>query len=411
MALDKAEFAAFNAAAGKVAITEPVKILILGDSLSDFCRGYNWADILEMRLKQLNPKSRIFNYACRGDSVQTISSRLSGGTSVFMAGHYRGLRDNQYDLVIIFAGHNDTVAEKKSGFQTPRLNEEQIRRYYNTITGELKKISPAAPVVVISPVSMPQEIHEASKAPYRFGIPALVKKYDAVVRQIASANNWNYVDVYTAFDKLAAGKAAYFNKDGVHINERGNLFLAMQVMESFPEFSDAVERAIENVPRWEVDTPAAGVWVLRNENSQWKGMNASGVVPISNSRLVVRKVFDLSCLPPAALEQGDKLFLRLFYGIVDNSMSKPGPKKGLNEKFYIALNGEKFIFNTSDDRFPLTFDPTKRRRQHWCDIEIPRTLLNGKTLTVELSSMETKGDDFLYPGFDGSKAAVASSVS
>ena len=411
LALDDKDLEAYRRASAALDPGRPLNILLLGDSLSDFRRGSNWADILQGMLRARHPSSRIFNYACRGDSVNHVCKRLCGRGDVSFAGHYQGISDNPYDLVIIFLGQNDTVTDKTSGFTKPAIGIDREEKLYRQLFDVLKNITPA-PVVIFSAVSTPQEVcaANAKKHGYRFGVPALVEAYDKLVEKLCAEYNHTYWDIYTPLSKLP-DKAAYFQNDGVHLNDKGNFFTALFAAEKLSALPLSVRKQIASAPQWRVDAPTPGVWILRNENAEWKGINVKGVVPQSGPHLVVRKVFDLTRLPPEARRGAKKVFLRIFFGILDYSIETKKGFPGLTEKLFIRLNGETTEYATADPRFPSTSDPRKKRRQEWCDIPIPvKFLQGGDTLTVDFGKVD-RGDDFLYPSFDGSRPAKASFVS
>ncbi len=410
-ALPERDYAAYCQAAGKLKFDRPLNILVLGDSLSDFRRGNNWTDLLQTMLKARRKESRIFNYACRGDTVNHVLKRLQGRRDVFSSDHYAGIQDYQYDLVLVFLGQNDTVARRNSNFTKPQIEIGKEEEYYRQMLSALKNVT-QAPVVIFSAVSTPQEVCAANAARYgyRFGVPALVENYNRLVLRICEENQYTYWDIYTPLNRLE-NKGAYFQKDGVHFNDRGNFFAGLFAAGKLAELPASVWKRSAEQPQWRVDHPAKGLWILRNESSVWKGINAKGVVSQAGPELVVRKVFDLTKLPQEALDQADTVYLRMFLGILDYSICKPGKPNGLTEKLFIRINGETFVYSTGDPRFPTTSDSRKKRRQEWCDIPIPAKFIrNCDRLTVEFGKV-MRGDDYLYPGFDGDRPASASFVS
>lgn len=409
IALPEEEYRLYRQSAEQLNLRNPLKILLLGDSLSAFRQGYNWASILESRLKQSHPESEIHNYACGGDTIQHVMKRLTGRRDVSFADHYKGLTGQKYDLVLVFLGQNDTVARKQTGFTKPQLSKEQQTDAFRKAISALKDITDA-PVIIFSGVSTPQEVNAANaeKFGYRFGIPALVETYNRTVQQLCKEYGFTYWDIYTPMSQLP-GKAGYFQQDGVHVNDAGNMFLARTVMNYLADYLAKHPSAGEK--KWRVDTPAQGAWVLRNEAADWKGLSIRGCVPQNGPNLVVRKQFDLSALPPEALEQAKEVYLRMFFGILDYSICNGKTPNGLTEDFYIRINGHEKRYKTSDVLFPRTDDAKKKRRQEWCDVPIPTELLKEKKiLTVEIGKVQT-GDDYLYPCFDGSGPGVYSFVS
>ena len=73
-------------------VKHPVRVLYLGDSLSDFDRGSNHVDRLQAKLDALSPRcASIYNYAVRGDYIERMVERFRGGTNCTSRTAYHGI--------------------------------------------------------------------------------------------------------------------------------------------------------------------------------------------------------------------------------------------------------------------------------------------------------------------------------
>ena len=73
-------------------VQKPVRALYLGDSLSDFDRGSNHVDKLQVKLDELSSRCvSIYNYAVRGDYIERVMERLRGGTNCTSRTAYHGI--------------------------------------------------------------------------------------------------------------------------------------------------------------------------------------------------------------------------------------------------------------------------------------------------------------------------------
>jgi len=163
---------------------------------------------------------------------------------------------------------------------------------------------------------------------------------------------------------------------------------------------------------WQVDTPAPGIHVLRNDVGAWGGWSM-GVAHLNGPDYHARKVLDLTQLPAEVRAGAKDVRLRLYLGIQDYSWnSGDHVPNGLNEQFEVVVNGQPMRFKTSDPRFLAKPGRAGKLEAGWTDIDIPREVLTKDVLEVVVRKVAGEtSDDYVYPGIDNSAPNTHSSVS
>jgi len=234
---DEETIARLKAAAAKIVLTKNEHWLFLADSLTDFYRKHNHVDILAYFINQANPKYKLTyrNAACGGDQAGRIDARLFNGPDVYRSYMYNGLFDVTYDRVCVFLGQNDTVAFKATDYQKPQFTPEHTDAKLRHFLPYVQEKSGGAQMIIYSGVSTPTEVNDklAASIGYKFGIPALVEQFNAVVQKVVADNGYVYFDIYTPLQALNGEKAKYYRTDGVHLSQLGHYFAAEKEMEFF----------------------------------------------------------------------------------------------------------------------------------------------------------------------------------
>jgi len=223
----------FVAAADKIKHDIPAKILYLGDSLTDFDRGYNHADIVDYFLGE---DVEVYNFAVRGDDIQRIVGRLNGDkTRVPFKERFDGIFDRQYDIAFVFLGHNDTKASSQKNYTEAQITPERQRALYKNLIERLQEAG-VKRIVLMSPSSSNFELclkasERASKKIHnRFGEPKHLEAFDAVLQELAEKYGLEHLDVY--YPTLQhPNKAELFNpNDGVHLSVSGHQVIALETL-------------------------------------------------------------------------------------------------------------------------------------------------------------------------------------
>ena len=74
-----------------------------------------------------------------------------------------------------------------------------------------------------------QKRAEARKRHNLFGKPSELELYNKLARQVGDEFGCDYIDLYTPLKDIAE-KRTYFTKDGVHVSEKGNRFIAIEIL-------------------------------------------------------------------------------------------------------------------------------------------------------------------------------------
>ena len=221
---------------------QPVRILYLGDSLSDFDRGSNHVDRLQAKLDADAPQQFVIsNYSIRGDYITRLLDRIDSKKGTYALARFDGIWDRQYDWAFVFLGHNDTKTSSASDFAQPAVSLADVARGYERLV-DILRAKGIKRIILMSPASSNYELCAANaekrlaaiksgkakkaKAASRFGEPKHMEAFMAAVRDVAKAKGCEFFDVYTAM-KALPDKASLLNPhDGVHLSAKGHAYMA-----------------------------------------------------------------------------------------------------------------------------------------------------------------------------------------
>ena len=237
--LPEKEYDAVTAAAQKVRFAKPVRILFLGDSIYDYCRGRNAADKVILHLRRSNPDKITFrNAAVAGDYITRIEKRLDGKLSKAEQKKYEKLFDCPYDLIFIAVGSNDNRTLRSDGYKKPLVPFAEQTQSMIRVIRFLKERNPGARIILVSPSApnMEQQEKRAAAAEknnsglVKFGISELTHQGIASQKQAAAAEKVEYLDLYDAM--CQAAKPDFFARyDVIHLDEKGFNFLSQKILE------------------------------------------------------------------------------------------------------------------------------------------------------------------------------------
>ena len=227
-----AEVDALEAAAQKVDLQgKPLRICYLADSLTDFERDHNHAAITVGMLEKYNPGMvTCRNAGIGGDLTRYINWRLNTAAAkqVCMRRYmYDAIWDEEFDIIFISVGHNDTVTFARSNFKDPQLPIRWIPGFFDEIISALKKKTNAR-IVLVSGFSTPVNNHTS----VRFGVPELISQYNDCARKAAEKHGVEYFDIYSEFAKFTNDeKLKLYNSDLIHLSPAGHRMTALKYLE------------------------------------------------------------------------------------------------------------------------------------------------------------------------------------
>lgn len=234
------EYDRFAAAASRIKIEKPVSILYLGDSLTDFARGYNHVDMTAFWLQKYNPgKITVTNAAVHGDFIERVYHRLIHRRGTFKQYRYDDLWKKEYDMILIWLGHNDTVWRKSifpAGPQ-PRTSPEQQKILFRKVFQEIRKHSQARIVLITaSPMNAERcrDNTEKYKLKIQFAIPELVENWNEQLKKIAAENNMYCIDIYPGLKQDPQFQR--LTSDGIHFTHYGHRGAAYILLKEFQNF-------------------------------------------------------------------------------------------------------------------------------------------------------------------------------
>ncbi len=228
--------------ARQIKIKAPRKLLLIGDSLSDFDRNENYIDKWSFWMNLYNPgKFTIRNAGVAGDYTTMALRRIKGDKNAFGAFRYVNLENEKFDYVIIFLGHNDCRKSYRPSqkIYTPLVTPEQLEKNLRELFTIFKKrynakiiaVTPAASDFKVSTKRVATAMQKCTSHTI-FGDPALLDSYSKILKKVTAEFDGNILDMLEISRKNSNMKK-FFQNDGVHLNRQGHEFAA----EEFLNFS------------------------------------------------------------------------------------------------------------------------------------------------------------------------------
>ena len=191
------------------------KVIFFGDSITQ--AGVEPKGYISI-LKDILAKQGINGYELAGAGI--------GGNKVYDL--YLRLEDDVIsqspDIVVIWVGVNDVWHKRSFGTGT---DADKFEKFYRAI---IKKIEAAhAKVVLVTPATI------GEKNDYSNELDGDLNKYSSIIRSIAADKQLPLIDlrrIFTDYEKAnnpSNADRGILTADGVHLNDKGNQFVAEQV--------------------------------------------------------------------------------------------------------------------------------------------------------------------------------------
>ncbi|NOZ24368.1 MAG: hypothetical protein GXP25_25095 [Planctomycetes bacterium] len=201
------------------------RLVFVGDSLTDLFRGRNYVDKIDLYLRTgASGEFEIINAGVGGDMINRVAARLEKDVIEVNPTH-----------VFIFLGHNDS----KVAWPEYKKHACEVDVFVPTYRDVVKQIKEktGAKVTIMSATSSVWDIckeaadkRAAKKQRHNlFGKPSELELYNKLARQVGDEFGCDYIDLYTPLKDIPE-KRSYFTKDGVHVSEKGNRFIAIEVL-------------------------------------------------------------------------------------------------------------------------------------------------------------------------------------
>lgn len=239
------EYAKTDAVARKIKIKKPIRMLVLGDSLSDYYRGYNYIDRISYWINKYNPgKFSFLNAGVAGDFLERASTRMEVELKhvkkwAYRQEMYNGIFKNEYDYVFIWMGQNDTRCMRKQEYKIPETTPAKQNKYLPLMLKRLKEKCPKAKIVLIAPSPSNESVfieREKTWAKSRniayYGKVEHVNTYDEINRQICKKYDLDYIDMLNVMRNYKPIQDLYV-ADGVHLSDKGGVLVADEILKYF----------------------------------------------------------------------------------------------------------------------------------------------------------------------------------
>ena len=223
--------------------SRPVRVLFLGDSLSDYDRGSNHLDRLQRKLDSVRPRYvNIYNYAIRGDFIERMVDRFNRKPQTYAQDRYNGIFGRDYDWAIVHLGQNDTRTTDETNYTEQLVDVEKARTLYGELVALLKSKG-IRRIILMSPASLDygrsQRLAEKQRAAVKagtlnplvtvhFGEPKRLEAFRDMVREVAMTERIEFLDIYTPMKALPDKADCLKEIDGVHLTAKGHEWLAEQ---------------------------------------------------------------------------------------------------------------------------------------------------------------------------------------
>lgn len=231
---------AFERAAAKVKIEPlPAHLLFLGDSLTDFQRGYNYTDKLAFWLqRRFGDQVTFRNAGVGGDYISRVLERLNREPTSHRLSMYDGLFEPSPTYVFIFLGHNDSKVSSTSNYTAQAVLPDKFEADYRTVLERIRAETKAK-IILLSASSSVFEICQANadkataaNRPHSlFGKPEELERFNALTKRIAAQAGAAYLDVYQPTRTHPDKRSLFDPNDGVHLTNAGNGFITLRILD------------------------------------------------------------------------------------------------------------------------------------------------------------------------------------
>lgn len=237
----KTQIANFEKVAKEIKVKKHMNILVIGDSLSDFYRGYNYINIIDKLLNKYNPgKVSIKNVGVGGDFMTRVWKRIEGTEGkhgAYRQYMYNNLLKPNPDLIIIFLGANDTKCLNTTNYEIPLVPTKDQKVLYEKMLNYLKKKTGAKIIIVECPSFNPlvcaknaQKLQGMNRRHNKYGIKKAIINFNNVNKELESEYNLEYIDLFDVTNEHPERNDLFLPTDGVHLTEKGSRFLALEIL-------------------------------------------------------------------------------------------------------------------------------------------------------------------------------------
>lgn len=243
--VSKKELKAMESDAAKIKLEKPLNILIIGDSLSDYFRGFNYANFVDFLGNKYHPgKIIIRNAAVGGDFITRVWDRMRGADGLIPPIRVRQFMYDDYlnpapDLIFIFLGANDSKCSTISDFRTPYVTLDVQEKTYRKVLDYLHKKT-GAKITLIGCPSFNSNIStgkdkiasllKSKSTRWLFGIDKAITDFNSVNKKLAAEYKIDFIELFDITVNSPEKEKLYQQTDGVHLTEKGNRIIAAEIL-------------------------------------------------------------------------------------------------------------------------------------------------------------------------------------
>lgn len=192
---------------------KPIKVVFFGDSITEYAVQPNgFITLIQQRLK-----------AEQKDKDYEVAGAGIGGNKIYDL--YLRYEDDVLtknpDVVVIWVGVNDVWHKRLFGTGT---DWDKFGKFYTALIKKLQAKN--IKVVICTPASI------GEKTDYSNELDGDLNKYSGIIRDLAKQNNCDLMDFRTIFHEYNVKNnpdnkgEGILTKDGVHLNDEGNKYVA-----------------------------------------------------------------------------------------------------------------------------------------------------------------------------------------
>ena len=234
--------------AAAVKLPRKMKILFLGDSLTDYYRGHNYTDMVRFFLDRSNPGMIITdNRGIGGDNCRYMIKRLTSVEKDERSfpnsngrARYFNMFNQKYDRIYLFIGANDSKVHSKDNWQTPYVTLPDQLTNMRAILKLLQRKFPGVPIVILGAPNYHWEIARSNamarvkrypgKNIVMFCQEKDVQDFNSNARKAAAECNVKFIENFSV-TSASKERKAMFEGDGVHLALPGEVFFAGVVLD------------------------------------------------------------------------------------------------------------------------------------------------------------------------------------
>ena len=205
-----------------------MKLLFIGDSITDMCRdyerhnpynmGFGYVFLIEAALSKRYPgKYDVINRGISGNRIVDVYQRIK-----------MDCWNLEPDMITILIGTNDVWHEV---MRSNGVEKDRFERFYDMLIEDTRKALPNVKISVMGAFLL-----EGTATTEQMDRLSEIKDYAKIAKAVAERHNCPYIELQAHFDKAAQNVSPeYYLFDGIHPTVAGAQIIADQWLEHFEQ--------------------------------------------------------------------------------------------------------------------------------------------------------------------------------